>query len=57
MPPQPFDDLFSEDEFVIDPDDLELQTEEKWDTGISPDIFASGSEPDIFNTKGIVEED
>ena len=53
----PFDDLFSEDEFVIDPEDLELQTEEKWDTGITPDIFASGSAPDIFSTKGIVEED
>lgn len=52
----PFDDLFSEDEFLIDPEDLELQTDEKWDTGVSPDIFTSGEKPDIFNTKELIEE-
>lgn len=48
-----FDDLFGDDDFVIDPDDLETVTEEKdaWDTGIDPDIFSSGEEQDIFTTK------
>ena len=46
------DDFFAQDEFLIDPDDLELDsTDENWDTGIKSDIFATGSNPDIFSTK------
>lgn len=52
-----FDDLFTEEDFVLDPEDLETNpTGEKWDTGIVPDIFASGEEPDIFSTKGVALE-
>ncbi len=46
-----FDDFFAQDEFLIDPDDLELETDENWDTGIKSDIFATGQNPDIFKTK------
>jgi hypothetical protein len=46
-----FDDLFSEGDFVLDPEDIrEVSTTETWDTGNSPDIFASGENPDIFST-------
>jgi hypothetical protein len=47
-----FDDFFDEGDFVIDPDDLHSrETGENWDTGIAPDIFASGEQQDIFSTK------
>lgn len=47
-----FDDFFGEDDFTIDPDDLYTRDDtEGWDTGIDPDIFASGQAQDIFNTK------
>lgn len=46
-----FDDFFDQTEFLIDPDEKELQTDEKWDTGIPSDIFASGEPVDIFTTK------
>ncbi len=46
-----FDDLFTADEFLIDPEDVQAPTGENWDTGIVPDIFASGDSQDIFNTK------
>ena len=51
-----FDDFFGENEFLIDPEDLEVQESEneKWDTGIKSDIFATGIEPDIFTTKGCI---
>lgn len=46
-----FDDFFQSDEFLIDPEDLETPSGENWDTGIQPDIFATGELPDIFTTK------
>lgn len=51
-----FDDLFGPDDFVIDADDVQQVTDGNenagsWDTGNSPDIFASGEQPDIFSTK------
>lgn len=47
-----FDDFFSDDDFLIDPDDLyPRDSDEGWDTGVSPDIFASGEPQDIFSTK------
>ena len=46
------DDFFDQDDFLIDPEDIEENTSgETWDTGISPDIFASGESQDIFSTK------
>jgi hypothetical protein len=46
-----FDDFFQQDEFMIDPEDLETPQGESWDTGIQQDIFASGEKQDIFNTR------
>lgn len=48
-----FDDLFGSDDFLIDPEDIENlpETSEAWNTGNSPDIFASGERQDIFTTK------
>lgn len=48
-----FDDFFSQDDFLIDQEDMELEVSESdsWDTGISPDIFATGESQDIFNTR------
>lgn len=48
-----FDDLLLPvDDFLIDPEDVnEITVSEAWDTGNSADIFASGEQPDIFNTK------
>jgi hypothetical protein len=49
-----FDDFFGQEEFMIDPDDLDdlpANTSENWDTGLSPDIFSSGESPDIFTTR------
>ena len=47
-----FDDLFTNDDFLIDPEDeREIVQTESWDTGNSPDIFASGERPDIFSTR------
>ena len=48
-----FDDFFQQDEFLIDPEDIQdlPATTENWDTGNVPDIFASGDSPDIFTTK------
>ena len=49
-----FDDgLFDLDDFLIDPEDVSGDNAETWDTGIESDIFASGSEPDIFTTKDL----
>ena len=48
-----FDDFFQQDEFLIDPEDLETPSGENWDTGIQPDIFATGESPDIFTTKDV----
>jgi hypothetical protein len=49
-----FDDFFGDDDFMIDPEDLEVERtdNESWNTGIEPDVFASGNNPDIFSTKG-----
>lgn len=46
-----FDDFFDQDDFLIDPEDLENTSDENWDTGVKPDIFVSGGEQDIFSTK------
>jgi len=46
-----FDDFFDQEDFLIDPEDLENKSDEAWDTGINPDIFTSGVEQDIFTTK------
>jgi hypothetical protein len=47
-----FDDLFSNDDFLIDPEDVrEVTRTESWDTGNDPDIFGTGETPDIFTTK------
>jgi hypothetical protein len=50
-----YDDLFSQDDFVIDADDVQQVANDdgdvSWDTGNTPDIFASGEQPDIFSTK------
>jgi len=51
-----FEDFFGQDDFLIDPEDLESATDvtaggESWDTGSIPDIFASGECQDIFSTK------
>lgn len=50
-----FDDLFGPDDFSIDPEDLVSHdgVGEAWDTGVQPDIFASGEKQDIFSTKDI----
>lgn len=49
-----FDDLFGPDDFVIDAEDVQEVGNDReagnWDTGNSPDIFASGESPDIFST-------
>ena len=45
------EDFFGEEEFLIDPEDLEVKGNENWDTGINPDIFSTGETPDIFSTK------
>lgn len=46
-----FDDFFSNEDFVLDVDELEAAAnEEPWDTGLEPDIFATGETPDIFST-------
>jgi hypothetical protein len=48
----PFDEFFDFDDFAIDPDDLDsVSQDESWDTGIEPDIFATGENQDIFSTK------
>ena len=49
--PDIFEDMFTPDDFLLDPEDSELQTDENWDTGIPSDIFASGEVADIFTTK------
>lgn len=47
-----FDDFFDEGDFIIDPEDIESRDDiEEWDTGIDPDLFASGGDQDIFSTK------
>lgn len=51
-----FDDFFDEGDFIItDPEDISGDLPETvgegWDTGMNPDIFASGETPDIFSTK------
>lgn len=47
-----FDDLFSNDDFLIDPEDVrDVAPSENWDTGNEDDIFKSGNQPDIFSTK------
>lgn len=49
-----FDDFFDDGDFMIDPEEngnIPDNTRENWDTGISPDIFASGERQDIFSTK------
>lgn len=51
-----FDDFFdfNDNDFVIDPDELhprENNEDNAWDSGIDPDIFASGEKQDIFTTK------
>jgi hypothetical protein len=47
-----FDDLFSNDDFLIDPEDVrEVVPTENWDTGNEADIFGTGERPDIFSTK------
>jgi len=50
-----FDDFFSDDDFIIDPQDvtgdLPERSGEGWDTGMDSDIFATGEMPDIFSTK------
>ena len=46
-----FDDFFDQEDFMIDPEDLENKSDEVWETGIDPDIFVSGAEQDIFSTK------
>lgn len=50
-----FEDLFTDDDFLIEPelDDEVENGNEPWDTGIQPDIFASGAEQDIFTTINI----
>jgi hypothetical protein len=45
-----FEDFFDQEDFLIDPDELENKDGETWDTGIEPDIFSSGVEQDIFTT-------
>jgi hypothetical protein len=46
-----FDDFFSNDDFVLDVEELEAAAnEEPWDTGVEPDVFATGENPDIFST-------
>lgn len=52
-----FDDFFGQDEFLIDPEDAQNLPEgaENWDTGIAPDIFKSGENQDIFNTKDLLQ--
>ena len=45
-----FEDLLTDDDFLIDPE-IEEVSDENWDTGITPDIFTSGQEPDIFTTR------
>jgi len=47
----PFDDFFGDDDFLIDPEDIEQSSEEAWNTGSQSDIFASGENQDIFSTK------
>jgi len=52
-----FDDFFDEGDFIIDPDDYHPRdTNESWDTGNSPDIFASGDDQDIFSTKNYLTD-
>jgi hypothetical protein len=48
-----FDDFFDQQDFVIDPDDLHSRenVNEDWDTGVTPDVFKSGGDQDIFSTK------
>ena len=49
-----FDDIFDDSDFMIDPDDLyPRESEGDWDTGIEPDVFASGEKQDLFSTKDI----
>ena len=46
-----YEDFFGQEDFLIDPEDLETEnTTEPFDTGIVPDIFASGDNQDIFST-------
>ena len=48
-----FDDFFDQNDFLIDPEEMENNSGETFDTGIAPDIFTSGQQPDIFNTKDV----
>jgi len=49
-----FEDFFDQEDFLIDPEDVNSGTGETWDTGSSPDIFTSGQAPDIFTTKDAI---
>ena len=49
-----YDDFFGQDEFLIEPDTRDSRDSENWDTGNSPDIFATGEASDIFSTKDVV---
>lgn len=46
-----FDDFFDQGDFVIDPEELEEEMDGSWNTNSDSDIFATGKESDIFNTK------
>lgn len=46
-----YDDFFGDEDFLIDPEALENDSGENWDTGISPDICSTGEPQDIFSTK------
>jgi hypothetical protein len=46
-----FDDFFNDEDFVLDPEDLQNNSGEEWETGIEPDMFSSGETPDIWSTK------
>lgn len=51
-----FDDFFGQDDFLIDPDDVDdIPQGENWNTGIHPDIFTSGNNQDIFSTKSAID--
>lgn len=48
-----FEDLLGADDFILDPEDIQSVAPggEGWDSGIEPDIFASGETPDLWSTK------
>lgn len=45
-----YEDFLGQEDFMIDPEDLDVESTEPFETGIVPDIFASGENQDIFST-------